>query len=205
MKKYFLISLATIMAAMTLSSCGDDDKGTEEKKSEESKEMVAAKAEVTYLVDLGANTLEFANVEVTYTDEKNESKSIMMTEKQWTLKRTLTASQIPADFSLKVTFEQKGSATPEDDKDYEFGCVSRIPFVVYNEQGKKIADHPGSLTITDGSHPVLKGSQLTGWWLTYALGLNPDKLANFDKKTLTIQSKKAVFNDMDYDYPYYSD
>ncbi len=205
MKKIIWMSLAFVMGMTTLTACGDDDNEEENKQQQESTENVAAKAEVTYFVDLGANTLDFADVEVTYTDEKNVSKSFKMTEKQWSLKRTLTAAEIPADFSLKVSFEQKYDNSPEDDKDYEFGCVARIPFTVYNSQGKKIADHPGSFTVTDGSHPVLKGSQMAGWWLTYALGINPDKLANFDKKTLTIQSKKAVFNDMNYDYPYYSD
>lgn len=192
---------AIFIGGFTLTSCGDsdDDAINEEAKAND---HVAAKAEVTYYVDLGANTLELADVEVTYLDENGQENTIKMTQKQWTLKRTLTASQLPADFSLKVSFEQKFDVTPEDDKDYEFGCVSRIPFKVYNNKGEKICDHPGVVTVSDGSHPKMKGSQMAGWWLTYSLGINPDKLLNFDKKTLTVKSDCAEFNDMDYQYPY---
>lgn len=204
MKKQLSWVLATILfvCGTALTSCGDDDDDFQSGPKEEANDNTAAKAEVTYFVDLGANTLEFANVEVTYLDENGQSKDVMMTDKQWTLKRTITASQMPADFSLKVTFEQKTDVTPESDKDYEFGCVARIPFTVYNSKGQKICEHPGVLTETDGSHPVMKGSQLAGWWLTYALGINPDKFINFDKKTLRIETSKAVFNKMNYDYPY---
>ena len=122
---------AILIGGFTLTACGDsDDEVT--KEEEKADDNVAANAEVTYYVDLGANTLELADVEVTYLDENKQEKTIKMTQKQWTLKRTLAASQLPADFSLKVVFEQKDDVTPEDDKDYEFGCVSRIPFKVYN-------------------------------------------------------------------------
>jgi hypothetical protein len=205
MKKQFIWMIAAILVSgFTLTSCGDsdDDVTTGEEKTNDN---VAAKAEVTYYVDLGANTLELADVEVTYLDENKKENTIKMTQKQWTLTRTLSASQLPADFSLKVSFEQKYDVIPEDDKDYEFGCVSRIPFKVYNNKGEKICDHPGVVTETDGSHPKMKGNQMSGWWLTYALGINPDKLLNFDKKTLTVKSDRAEFNDMDYKYPYISD
>ena len=195
---------AILIGGFTQTSCDDsDDEVT--KEEEKTNDNVAAKAEVTYYVDLGANTLELADVEVTYLDENKQEKTINMTQKQWTLKRILAASQLPADFSLKVNFEQKYDVTPEDDKDYEFGCVSRIPFKVYNSKGEKICDHSGAVTVTDGHHPVMKGSKISGWWLTYALGINPDKLLNFDKKTLTVKSDRAEFNDMDYKYPYISD
>ena len=204
MKKRIWMMAAIFIGSFTLTACGDgDDEVT--KEEEKADDNVASKAEVTYYVDLGANTLELADVEVTYLDENKQEKTIKMTQKQWTLKRTLTASQLPADFSLKVVFEQKDDVTPEDDKDYEFGCVSRIPFKVYNSKGEKICDHSGAVTVTDGHHPVMKGSQISGWWLTYALGINPDKLLNFDKKTLTVKSDRAEFNDMDYKYPYFSD
>ena len=208
MKKIFVTRLwmmaVIFIGGFTLTSCDDSD---DEVTKEEAKtnDNVAAKAEVTYYVDLGANTLELADVEVTYLDENKQEKTIKMTQKQWTLKRTLSASQLPADFMLKVDFEQKSDVTPEDDKDYEFGCVSRIPFKVYNNKGEKICDHPGAVTVTDGSHPKMKGSEMSGWWLTYSLGINPDKLLNFDKKTLTVKSDRAEFNDMDYKYPYTSD
>lgn len=207
MKKILMWVLAATLACGTttvLTSCddSDDDVTKEETKTNDN---IAAKAEVTYYVDLGANTLELADVEVTYLDENKQEKTIKMTQKQWTLKRTLSASQLPADFMLKVDFEQKSDVTPEDDKDYEFGCVSRIPFKVYNNKGEKICDHPGAVTVTDGSHPKMKGSEMSGWWLTYSLGINPDKLLNFDKKTLTVKSDRAEFNDMDYKYPYTSD
>ena len=199
--KKLLMLAAILIGGFTLTACGDsDDEVT--KEEEKADDNVAANAEVTYYVDLGANTLELADVEVTYLDENKQEKTIKMTQKQWTLKRTQAASQLPADFSLKVVFEQKDDVTPEDDKDYEFGCVSRIPFKVYNSKGEKICDHSGAVTVTDGHHPVMKGSKISGWWLTYALGINPDKLLNFDKKTLTVKSDRAEFNDMDYKYPY---
>ena len=117
MKLWMLAAILTICGTtVTLSSCSSDDDDTPQ-KDEEQNNYIAAKAEVTYYVDLGANTLELADVEVTYLDESGNSKSFMMTEKQWTLKRTLTAAQMPADFSLKVSFEQKIGVTPEDDKD----------------------------------------------------------------------------------------
>ncbi len=206
MKKQLSWILATILlvcgTTLPLTSCSDDDDDFQGGSKTEVKDNTAAKAEVSYYVDLGANTLELADVEVIYLDENGESKSIMMTDKQWTLKRTITASQMPAEFSLKVEFKQKSGVTPENDKDYEFGCVSRIPFTVYNNKGEKICEHPGAVAETDGSHPVMKGSQIGGWWLTYALGINPDKLINFDKKTLRLETSKAVFNKMDYKYPY---
>ena len=207
MKKILMWVLAATLACGTttvLTSCddSDDDVTKEETKTNDN---IAAKAEVTYYVDLGANTLELADVEVTYLDENMHEQTIKMTQKQWTLKRTLAASQLPADFMLKVDFEQKSDVTPEDDKDYKFGCVSRIPFKVYNSKGEMICDHPGAVTVTDGHHPMMKGNQMSGWWLSYSLGINPDKLLNFDKKTLTVKSDRAEFNDMDYKYPYFSD
>ena len=202
MKLWMLAAIITICGTtVTLSSCSNDDDDTPQKE-EEQNNNIAAKAEVTYYVDLGANTLELADVEVTYLDESGNSKSFMMTEKQWTLKRTLTAAQMPADFSLKVSFEQKSGVIPEEDKDYEFGCVSRIPFTVYNSKDEKICEHPGAVAVTTGEHPIMKGNQMTGWWITYALGINPDKIANFDKKTLRVKTDEAEFNDMDYKYPY---
>ena len=200
MKKLFLLMLVAILtlsgtlAGLTSCDDSDDEVSREDPKANDN---VAAKAEVTYYVDLGANTLELADVEVTYLDENKQEKTIKMTQKQWRLTRTLDASQLPADFSLKVNFEEKSDVTPESDKDYEFGCVSRIPFKVYNNKGEKICDHSGAVTVTDGSHPVMKGDKMSGWWLTYALGINPDKLLNFDKNTLTVKSDLAEFNDMD--------
>jgi len=206
MKRQILLMMAAIMTlcctAPLLVSCSSDDDDTPNNNQEAERSYTAARAEVTYTVSLGANTLELADVEVTYDDENGQSKSFLMTENLWTLKRTLTATQMPADFSLQVSFEQKSGATTADDKDYEFGCVSRIPFTVYDSKGNKICEHPGTVAETDGSHPVMKGSQMTGWWLTYHIGINPDKLINFDKKTLQIKTDEAVFNDMSYKYPY---
>lgn len=206
-KLWMLAAIFTLCGAtMTFSSCDDDDNAHFDNEKENTTDLTADKAEVTYYVKLGANTLELADVEVTYLDENKESKSIMMTENVWTLKRTLTASDMPADFSLKVSFEQKNDITPDKDKNYEFGCISRIPFKVYNSKGKKICDHQGAIAYSeDESIPVLTGEQMSGWWISYELGINPDKLLNFDKKTLTIKSDRAVFNKMDYKYPYLND
>ena len=99
MKKQFMWMIAAILVSgFTLTSCGDsdDDVNTGEEKTNDN---VAAKAEVTYYVDLGANTLELADVEVTYLDENKKENTIKMTQKQWTLTRTLSASQLPADLS----------------------------------------------------------------------------------------------------------
>ena len=93
-----LAAILVISGTTVLTSCGDsdDDVNTGEEKTNDN---VAAKAEVTYYVDLGANTLELADVEVTYLDENKKENTIKMTQKQWTLTRTLSASQLPADFS----------------------------------------------------------------------------------------------------------
>ncbi len=192
--------------AVALTSCNDKDDDDIEvpNKQEEEKTDIATKANVLYYVDLGANTLELADVEVTYIDENGTEQKFKMTEKQWVLERTVLANQMPAHFSLKVTFEEKDDVTPEADKEYEFGCVARIPFTVYNSNGVKICDHPGTVVVTDGTHPKIKGSQMKGWWLTYSLGINPDKLLNFDKKTLTVKPNAAVFNKLNYKYPYFN-
>lgn len=206
MKKHVLLMFTAIFFAcgnlLVLTSCGDDKDDDFNYNNTPSTDNIAAKAEVSYYVDLGANTLELADVDVTYLDENGETVTMRMTDKQWVLKRTVLASQMPAEFSLKVSFNQKFDATIDPDKQYEFGCVSRIPFVVYNSKGQKIAEHPGAVAVSDGSHPSLKGSDMSSWWFSYALGINPDKLINFDKKSLTIKTDKAVFNKMDYEYPY---
>lgn len=206
MKKHVLLMFTAIFFAcgnlLVLTSCGDDKDDDFNYNNTPSTDNIAAKAEVSYYVDLGANTLELADVDVTYLDENGETVTMRMTDKQWVLKRTVLASQMPAEFSLKVSFNQKFDATIDPDKQYEFGCVSRIPFVVYNSKGQKIAEHPGAVAVSDGSHPSVKGSDMSSWWLSYALGINPDKLINFDKKSLTIKTDKAVFNKMDYEYPY---
>lgn len=206
MKKNVLLMFAAIFFAcgnlLVLTSCGDDNDDDFNNNNTPSTDNVAAKAEVSYYVDLGANTLELADVDVTYLDENGETVTMRMTNKQWVLKRTVLASQMPAEFSLKVSFDQKFDASIDPDKQYEFGCVSRIPFVVYNSKGQKIAEHPGAVAVSDGSHPLIKGSDMSSWWLSYALGINPDKLINFDKKSLTIKTDKAVFNKMNFEYPY---
>ena len=58
------------------------------------------------------------------------------------------------------------------------------------------------MAVTDGKHPVIRGDQVSGWWLAYEMGINPDKLINFDKKNLSIREDRAVLNKWTYKYPY---
>ncbi len=210
-KKSFLMATAIALCgtALTLSSCSSGSDDFEEDIAAEAAETVdknkAAWAEATYLVDLGANTLELAKVKVIYLDENNEEKSEYLTEKHWTLTRKIKASDMPASFMLKVKFEERFDVSIDKNKDYEFGCISRIPFVVFNKRGETIASHPGALVVSEGKQPILKGDQISSWWLTYEMGINPDKLINFDKKNLSIREDRAVLNKWSYKYPYKSE
>ena len=204
-KKSFLMATAIALCgtALTLSSCNINDAVDEiVDQMLEGAEDRAARAEATYMVDLGANTLELAKVKVIYVDGNHEEKSEYMTSNHWELRRKVKASEMPADFMLKVVFEERPDASIDMNKDYEFGCVSRIPFVVYNSRGFIIASHPGAVAVTDGKHPVIRGDQVSGWWLAYEMGINPDKLINFDKKNLSIREDRAVLNKWTYKYPY---
>jgi len=197
-----LTAILTCGLATGFVSCSSNDDDTPDETPAVNKNE-AAKAEVTYMVSVGANTLELANVTVTYLDEKQQEQTYQMTDTVWKLKRTLLAADMPAEFSLKVNFEQRYDVTAEADHKYSFGCFSRIPFIVYNAAGDVICEHPGAVAVSERSgFPMLTGSELNGWWLTYSLGLNPEKLINFDKKTLIVQTNRSVFNDMSYDYPY---
>lgn len=199
---WVMAAILTCGFATTMTSCNNSDDEFWERDAEVRNDMKATKAEVGYIVDLGANTLELADVEVIYLDETGSKKSFTMTENHWEQKRILNENQFGTNFSLQVIFHQKVDAIIDDAKTYEFGCTSRIPFTCYNSKGNKICDHPGTVTEYNGAHPQITGDKVPSWWLTYEVGINPDKLFNFEKKTLTIKKDVAVFNDMDYDYPY---
>jgi hypothetical protein len=186
-----------VLVCGSLSACGgDDDNG--QQREEVVDDNVLASAEVTYQVRLGKDQLQMSNVEVLYLDASGKEQIMQMTGNEWTMKRSLKATEIPAKFELRVWSTQKSDLELEHDAKYEVGCISKIIIVVKNKAGRVICDCDGlgfiktdftTMTGEQLSNPL--ASVISGWF---------DSLFSTDKKTLEVYSGKIVYNDMSQEY-----
>ena len=96
MKKYLYMAALLIAAALTFTSCGDD----------EPKEKVTATA--TYNMTFSQDLLNACNVFITYKAENGRNVMEAITSTWWT--KSVTSDKFPAEFGVMYKFSTKSNA-----------------------------------------------------------------------------------------------
>ena len=109
MKKYFYLTALLLVAALSLTACGDDDPD----------EKVTATA--TYSMSFSQDLLDACNVFITYKAEngRNVMEAIEKNETWWT--KTVTSDKFPAEFGVMYKFSTKSDAELTKEK-YDLIC-----------------------------------------------------------------------------------
>ncbi len=106
MKKFFFMSVLVLMAALTMTSCGNDD-GKDEPGSSKS---TTYKAGVTFAGDI----LDICDVTMTYKDAEGKSVSEKVTTTGWNL--AVDVKKLPATVGVKCDFKLKDGVQLNKDK-----------------------------------------------------------------------------------------
>jgi hypothetical protein len=108
MKKYFYMAALLLVAALSLTACGDD----------EPKEKVTATA--TYNMTFSQDMLNACSlILVTYKAENGRNVMEAITSTWWT--KTVTSDKLPAEFGVMYKFSTKSDAELNQDK-YDLTC-----------------------------------------------------------------------------------
>lgn len=129
MKKSLYMAALLIMAALSLTACGDD----------EPQEEVTATA--TYSMTFSQDLLDACNVFITFKAENGRNVMEAVTSTQWT--KTVTSDKFPADFGVMYQFSTKSDAELVKDK-YDLTCT--FNFMVKTSKG---AGYNNPVTIID--------------------------------------------------------
>ncbi len=129
MKKYICMAALFIVAALTLTSCGDD----------EPKETVTATA--TYNMSFSQDLLEACNVIITYKAENGRNVMEPITSTWWS--KSVTSDKFPAEFGVMYQFSTKSDAELVKDK-YDLTCTFN-----FNVKTSKGASYTNLVTIID--------------------------------------------------------
>ena len=179
-------------------ACGDDeDDNFKKEQTDEEKsyfDRTLASAEVSYKVRLGKDELSIYDVDVEYSDENNNDKSLTMKDTLWTWKHSLTPSNLPAKFVLRAKPTQKEGLNLEENAEFQVGCITEIRVVVKNKYGRVICDCNG-LGLSPTGFTTMTGSQIMNPWSSTVSDLF-GSLFSTDKKTLEVYDGKIVFNGM---------
>lgn len=113
MKKYLFMTVMLIAAAMSFTSCGDD----------EPKETVTvtAKYNMTFSQDL----LKACNVIITYKAENGRNVIEPVTSTSWS--KTVTSNKFPAEFGVMYQFSTKSDAELTQEQ-YDLNCDLNFSF-----------------------------------------------------------------------------
>ena len=120
MKKYIIMAVVLVTAALTLSSCGDD----------EPKEKVTATA--TYNMTFSQDLLNACNVFITYKAENGRNVMEAITS---------TSDKFPAEFGVMYKFSTKSDAELTQEK-YNLTCDLN-----FNVKTSKGANYTNTVTI----------------------------------------------------------
>ena len=131
MKKYFYMAAMLIVAALTLSACGDD----------EPKDKVTATA--TYNLTFSQDLLNACNVFITYKAENGRNVMEAVTSTWWT--KTVTSDKFPAEFGVMYKFSTKSNAELTQEQ-YDLTCD--MNFTVKTSKG---ASYTNNVTIINAS------------------------------------------------------
>ncbi|MBQ3362531.1 MAG: hypothetical protein IJG42_01085 [Muribaculaceae bacterium] len=127
MKKYLLMTVVLITAALSLTSCGDD----------EPKEKVTATA--TYNMTFSQDLLNACNVFITYKAENGRNVMEAVTSTWWT--KTVTSNDFPAEFGVMYKFSTKSNAELTQEQ-YDLTCDLN-----FNVKTSKGASYSNNVTI----------------------------------------------------------
>jgi len=127
MKKYLLMTVVVITAALSLTSCGSD----------EPKEKVTATA--TYNMTFSQDLLNACNVFITYKAENGRNVMEAVTSTWWT--KTVTSNDFPAEFGVMYKFSTKSNAELTQEQ-YDLTCDLN-----FNVKTSKGASYSNNVTI----------------------------------------------------------
>jgi len=127
MKKYLLMTVVLITAALSLTSCGSD----------EPKEKVTATA--TYNMTFSQDLLNACNVFITYKAENGRNVMEAVTSTWWT--KTVTSNDFPAEFGVMYKFSTKSNAELTQEQ-YDLTCDLN-----FNVKTSKGASYSNNVTI----------------------------------------------------------
>ena len=127
MKKFLFMAALMITAALSLSSCGDD----------EPNEKVTATA--TYSLSLSQDLLDACNVFITYKAENGRNVKDKIATTWWT--QSITSDKFPAEFGVKFEFSPKALAELTKDK---YNLTSELNMNIKTSKG---ANYTNSFTI----------------------------------------------------------
>ena len=127
MKKYFYMAALLIVAALSLTSCGDD----------EPKDKVTATA--TYNLTFSEDLLKACNVFLIYKAENGRNVMEGVNSTWWT--KTVTSDKFPAEFGVFYKFSTKSNAEL-DQEQYDLTCEMN-----FNVKTSKGASYTNNVTI----------------------------------------------------------
>ena len=127
MKKYLLMTVVLITAALSLNSCGSD----------EPKDTITATA--TYNMSFSQDLLNACNVFITYKAENGRNVMEAVTSTWWT--KTVTSNDFPAEFGVMYKFSTKSNAELTQEQ-YDLTCDLN-----FNVKTSKGASYSNNVTI----------------------------------------------------------
>jgi hypothetical protein len=113
MKKYLFITVVLITAALSFTSCGDD----------EPKETVTVTG--TYNLTFSQDLLNACNVFITYKAENGRNVMEAVTSTWWT--KSVTSNKFPAEFGVMYKFSTKSDAELTQEQ-YDLTCDLNFSF-----------------------------------------------------------------------------
>ena len=127
MKKFIYMAAFLMMAALTLTACGDDD--------DEPKTTATA----TYNMTFSADLLKACNVFITYKAENGRNVMEAINSSWWS--KTVTSDRFPAEFGVMYKFSTKADVDLVQEK-YDLECELRFQVVT-----NKGASYSNTVTI----------------------------------------------------------
>jgi hypothetical protein len=131
MKKFIYMAALLMLAALTLTACGDDEP------------KVKTTATATYNMTFSQDLLEACNVFITYKAENGRNVMEAISSAWWT--KTVTSDKFPAEFGVMYKFSTKSDAELVKEK-YDLKC--ELKFNVVTNKG---ASYSNSVTIIDAT------------------------------------------------------
>jgi len=139
MKKFMMAAVAlvcTVMIAMSMVSCGNDDnKGGSGKK--EPKKLSGA--EISYKANVSGTIFEVCDVFVTYYDANGQEQTEKATD---TWSKTFIVKQFPAKLGISISLKRK-EGVPATDESYTIDTNPTINFTGIAVDGSKTGTPTG--------------------------------------------------------------
>jgi hypothetical protein len=200
--KWMLVLCCGLVMSAGFAACDDDDddhfqrEETDEEKSYFDREL--ATADVTYKVRLAKDELKLYDVKISYMDEKGVEQSFLMNDTAWTLKRSLTPKDLPAEFVLRAKPSLKDGLVLDDNAQFQVGCITKLLVVVKNSYGRVICERD-DIGLSPSDFVTMTGADIKNPWSSAVSDLF-GSLFNTDKKSVTVSSNKIKYNGMSEHY-----